>query len=71
MKQEIINKCKTKNCDNNVIKGKYCQYCTQTRKDKRKKTIKAIEQVGKVAVLAAPVVIKKAPKFIGKNIFKI
>lgn len=27
--------CKTKTCDNPVLNGKYCEHCTQTRREKR------------------------------------
>ncbi|NMC33986.1 MAG: hypothetical protein GYA36_16210 [Veillonellaceae bacterium] len=28
--------CKTKGCNNPVLDGKYCMYCTQARKEKKK-----------------------------------
>ena len=35
MKKKTSNRCKTKDCNNIVIEGKYCMYCDRKRKEAR------------------------------------
>ncbi|KAF0222994.1 MAG: hypothetical protein FD179_1830 [Erysipelotrichaceae bacterium] len=37
MKNNKVKTCKTHDCDNEAIVGKYCAFCTQLRKEKRAK----------------------------------
>ena len=47
--------CKTKDCDNPVLDGKYCEHCKQVRKETRGKVYKV---TGGAAIPVAGVVAK-------------
>ncbi len=51
-----LKKCKKKGCDNLVIDGKYCLRCTQIRKERRDKVMKAVGGtvlgIGSIAITA-------------------
>lgn len=76
MSNEIQKQCKSKDCSNPVLKGKYCEQCTRKRKEIRDKIFGGL---GGAAILGGGVAIKKgaikqAPKAaakIAKIIFKI
>lgn len=46
MKNNEFKTCKTHDCDNEAIDGKYCAFCTQLRKEKKEKIFGAIFGVG-------------------------
>lgn len=51
-------RCKSKECNNLVIVGKYCEYCTKKRKEKQNMFVKAICGIGAVFIAAAMTVYK-------------
>ena|GEM_PF-1888365 len=72
MTDEKAKQCKMKDCTNDVLEGKYCEYCKQVRKGKRNKILGGAAAVG---VSAAGYAVKKGvlrqvPKILG-SVFKI
>ena len=70
MINEITIQCKSKKCNNPVLKGKYCENCKKKRKEKKDKVLAG---AGGVAILGAgPAiikgVIKQGPKIAAKAI---
>lgn len=55
MNKETLKKCKNKECNNPVLNGKYCEQCTQ----KRKEDEGVFLSVGGLAILGIIVAIKK------------
>jgi hypothetical protein len=55
--------CKTKGCNNPVIEGKYCEQCTQTRKETKDKVLAGVGTgaVVGVGVAAKTGVLKQIP----------
>ncbi len=64
MKKKTSNRCKTKDCNNIVIEGKYCMYCDRKRKEARTGIMdgagKAVFMAGNMFLLKPS--ISKAPK---------
>ena len=61
---EVDRICKTKNCNNIVLKGKICRNCAQLRKDRLKsvgkKAVKSVQgAVGLVVVIGGAIKIIK------------
>ncbi len=67
--------CKTKGCNNPVLDEKYCLYCTQVRKEKKKKGF-AIAGAAIIPVIGYAIkkgALKQAPKLaraVVKKVFK-
>lgn len=65
MKNKTSNRCKTKDCNNIVIEGKYCMYCDRKRKEARAGIMdgagKAVFMAGNMFLLKTTP-ISKAPK---------
>jgi hypothetical protein len=40
MNNDILKECKNKGCNNPVLNGKYCENCSQIKKEKRDNVIK-------------------------------
>jgi len=58
-----LKDCKTKGCNNPVLKGKYCEHCSQIKKEKRNKVIKGAGSVlGFIVVTGLSALIKKPRK---------
>ena len=67
MAKEKATQCKTKSCDNLVIDGKYCEYCTQKRKEKRNKAVGTGLAAGTIVTgyIINKGVLKKIPELVG------
>jgi len=52
----MTKQCKSKNCNNPIIDGKYCEYCKQRKKERREKIWGVI---GSTAFLGGCVAVKK------------
>ena len=63
-------KCKTKACDNPVLDGKYCEYCTQKRKEKRDAglVIVGTALIGLIGVAIKKGGLKQVPKIAAKAV---
>lgn len=48
-----VNICKSKDCNNPALDGKYCDYCTQVRKERKSTAAKVAVGVAAGAVGAA------------------
>ncbi len=76
MTNEILKQCKRKGCFNPVLKGKYCEQCTQKRKEKKDKILAGL---GGIVILGGGAalrkgVIKQVPKIavkVVKEVFKV
>jgi nitrogen regulatory protein PII-like uncharacterized protein len=75
MNSEKYKQCKSKDCNNPVLEGKYCNLCRQEKKENREKILK---RAGAGAILVVGIVknkdlIKQVPKTaekVAKVIFK-
>lgn len=72
MIKEKPEQCKSKSCNNPVLNGKYCEHCTQRRKERRNKILGGAGSATIIGVCTAikTGVIKQAPK-IGDKVIKI
>lgn len=72
MTNKKLKQCKSKECYNPVLKGKYCIQCTQKRKETRDKILAGTVGVailrGSGPALKKVGIIKQAPKIAAKAI---
>jgi len=68
MTKNINKLCKSKNCNNLVLNGKYCEYCKQKRKEKRDQILGIMGGTFIVGIFAAAKkgVLKQAPAIAAK-----
>lgn len=59
-----VNICKSKDCNNPALDGKHCRYCTQARKERKRKVGKVVggTAVGAVGAVIKSGIWKKVPE---------
>ena len=67
MSKMKADSCKTRDCTNPVLSGKYCEFCKKKRKEKRNKIIAgAGSATATIAYIALTVFFRKPPNIRGK-----